>query len=121
MAQTILVDPNRKPSSEAASAALLLASIAWNIAVGLKNEAALCRTKMKEFEECNPSFWNELKSRKCQNEILRLAEYKKENYPDDNRVIIGCAVAKNKVRVEWIYAQEEEEKRNRTNRSGGLR
>jgi hypothetical protein len=30
MAETVLADPSRTPSSEAAHAALLLASVAWN-------------------------------------------------------------------------------------------
>jgi hypothetical protein len=106
MAQTALIDPDREPSSEAASASLLFASTAWNIAMGQKKDIGSCKTALREFEECNPAFWDELKSKKWQKTILRLVEYKKENYPYDNRIIIGCAVMKNKVRVEWIYAQK---------------
>jgi hypothetical protein len=106
MAQTLLINPEKDPSSEAASAALLFASTAWNIAMGQKKDMGSCKTAIREFEECNPTFWDELKDKKWQKAILRLVEYKKKNYPYDNRIIIGCAVMKNKVRVEWICAQK---------------
>jgi hypothetical protein len=102
MAQTLLINPDKDPSSEAASVALLFASTAWNIAIGQKMDIALCKTAIKDFEEYNPAFWGEFKSKKWHKTVLRLVEYKKEHYPDDNRIIIGCAVMKNKVRVEWM-------------------
>ncbi len=102
MAQTLLIDPDKEPSSEAAAAALLLASTAWNIAVGQKYDIALCKTAIGEFEECRPAFWDELKSKIWGKTILKLVRYKIENYPNDNRIIIACAVMKNKVRVEWV-------------------
>lgn len=102
MAHRLLVDPNRRPSSEAASAALLLASAAWNMAVEQKYDITLCKTALREFEECNPMFWNELKTKKWQKTILRLTEYKKERYPDDNRIIIECSLMKDRIRVEWM-------------------
>ena len=104
MAQRLLVDPDRRPSSEAASAALLLSSAVWNMAVEQKYDIALCKTAIREFEQSNPTFWDELKSKKWQKTILRLAEYKKERYPDDNRIIIGCAVMEDKIRVERCSA-----------------
>ena len=42
MAQTALINPDKDPSSEAASAALLFASTAWNVAVGQKKWILLC-------------------------------------------------------------------------------
>ena len=47
MAQTLLINPDKEPSSEAASAALLFASTAWNMAVGEKMDIALCKTMIK--------------------------------------------------------------------------
>ena len=102
MAQMALINPDRNPSSEAASAALLFASTAWNIAVGQKMDVALCKTLIKECEDCNPAFWNEFKSKNWQKTVSRLVEYKKEHHPDDDRIILGCSVLKNKVRVEWV-------------------
>ena len=102
MAQTLLINPDKDPSSEAASAALLFASTAWNIAVGQKMDIALCKIAIREFEECNPSFWDEFKSKKWQKTVSMLVQYKKERYPNDDRIIIGCSVMKNKVRVEWV-------------------
>jgi hypothetical protein len=102
MVQRLLVDPDRRPSSEAAPAALLLASAAWNLAVEKKYDIALCKTAIREFEECNTAFWGEFKSKKWQKTILRLAEYKKKRYPDDKRIITGCAVMEDKIRVEWV-------------------
>ena len=102
MAQTLLIDLDKEPSSEAATAALLFASTAWNIAVGQKMNVALCKTLIRECEECNPAFWDEFKSKKWQKSVSKLVAYKKEHYPDDNRIIIGCSVMKNKVRVEWV-------------------
>jgi hypothetical protein len=102
MAQTALINPDKDPSSEAASAALLFASTAWNVAVGQKMDIALCKAAIRQFEECNPAFWKEFKSKKWQKTVLRLVAYKKENYPDDGRIIVGCSMMENKVRVEWV-------------------
>ncbi len=102
MAQTVLINPDKDPSSEAASAALLFASTAWNVAVGQKMDIALCKAAIRQFEECNPAFWDEFKSKKWQKTVLRLVAYKKEHYSDDGRIIIGCFMMENKVRVEWV-------------------
>ena len=63
MAQTALINPDKDPSSEAASAALLFASTAWNVAVGQKMDIALCKAAIRQFEECNPAFWANLRAR----------------------------------------------------------
>lgn len=110
MSQTALINPDKNPSSEAASAALLFASTAWNIAVGQKMDIALCKTLIRECEKCNPAFWNEFKSKKWQKTVSRLVEYKKERHPDDDRIILGCSVTKDKVRVEWVQCTDAKNK-----------
>ncbi len=57
MAETILVDPTRAPSFEAAHAALLLASIAWNRSVLAEPTTTGYSQMLEELESSNPDFW----------------------------------------------------------------
>lgn len=102
MALTVFVRPEATPSSEAASAALLFAHVAWNRANGDEIADATYRSVLADMEISKPDFWKELKSDDAEAIILELIAYKNRHYPHDSRMVLGCGTIGNKVRVEWI-------------------
>ena len=102
MAETLLRDPRRAPSSEAAHVALFSASAAWNESVGLDGARKGYRIVWETIEAENPTLWNELKSNDINAMIDELINYKKAHFPDDQRRILTCGIPDNKVRVEWL-------------------
>ena len=103
MAETVLKDTNAV-SIEASHIALLLASIAWNREVWGNDFQS---TKqyweiIKELEEYNTLFWEDLKSRDCEVLIDELRYFKRKHYPQDNRIIKSCGSnERRKVQVIW--------------------
>ena len=83
MAQVLLREPSRVPSSEAMYAALFFANVAWNECVGLHHPREGFRNVWETFEDENPSLWNELKSNDINAMIDKLVRYKQAHYPDD--------------------------------------
>jgi hypothetical protein len=102
MALATLVRPEVTPSSEAASAALLLSHVAWNRANGEEIADAAYRSVLADMEVSKPDFWEELKSNDPDAIILELIAYKKRHYPHDSRAVLGCSRVGCKVPVEWI-------------------
>ncbi len=99
LALSIFRDPTRAPSSEAALAALLLAHVAWNRALGLdsKDYSKL----LMVFSRKNPNFWSEFRLRDAEALIDTLRQAKAEHYPMDRRVIVVCGMREGNVHVEW--------------------
>ncbi len=104
MAQILLRDPRKVPSSEAAHVALFFANLAWNETVGLDHPREGYRSAWEIIEAENPELWNELKSNDIDAMIDELVQYKKAHYPDDRRRILTCGIPGGKVRVEWLPA-----------------
>ena len=102
MALSTLVRPQAIPSSEAASAALLLSHVAWNRANGDKIVDTAYRSVLADMEDSKPDFWKELKSNDPDAIIVELIAYKKRHYPQDSRKVAACSTINDKVRVEWI-------------------
>ena len=46
--------------------------------------------------------WSEFKSNDVDAMIDDLVQFKKQNYPDDQRRILTCGIPDGKVRVEWL-------------------
>jgi hypothetical protein len=102
MSETLLRDPRKVPSSEAAHVALFFANAAWNECVGLDGAREGYRNVWETIEAENPALWNEFKSNDINGMIDELIQYKKTHYPDDRRRILTCGIPDNKVRVEWL-------------------
>ncbi len=104
MAQVLLREPSKVPTSEAMHAALFFANVAWNECVGLDYPREGFRSVWETFEDANPVFWNELKSTDISAMIDELVRYKQEHYPDDLRRILTCGIPERKIHVEWLPA-----------------
>jgi hypothetical protein len=102
MAKRILRHPRKVPSGEAAHVALLFANAAWNECVGLTDSREGFRHVLETIEAENPELWNELRSNDINAMIDELVEYKTTRYPNDQRRILACGIAKGKIRVEWL-------------------
>lgn len=102
MAETIMRDPRKVPSSEAAHVALFFANAAWNECVGLDGAREGYRNVWETIEAENPALWNEFTSNDINGMIDELIKYKKAHFPDDHRRILTCGIPDNTVRVEWL-------------------
>jgi phosphomannomutase len=102
MAETVMRDPRKVPSSEAAHVALFFANAAWNECVGLDGAREGYRNVWETIEAENPALWNEFTSNDINEMIDELIKYKKAHFPDDQRRILTCGIPDNKVRVEWL-------------------
>ena len=105
MALRLLKKPDDIPS--AAAAALLLASAAWNSAVGDNGLRDRHREMLKRLA------WNrgepraELVSRDSARLIDELFEYKRAHFPDDGRRIITVGMSPGgNVQVQWVHADK---------------
>ena len=101
MALTVLDSPESVPSSEAASAALLLSHVAWQRANGDEITLAMYRSALAEMQKSRPGLWKELKSADPEALIAELVNFKNQNYPHDKRRVVACGTYNNKVRAEW--------------------
>jgi hypothetical protein len=100
MAQTLLVDPNGMPSSEAAHAALLLVHVAWNLEVSGPVPPDWQRA-LKVFEANHPGLWSEIRPGTPEILINELRFLKQRRYPEDHRQVLICGIPHGRVRVEW--------------------
>jgi hypothetical protein len=100
MACVVLKDPARQPSAEAASAALLIAHLAWNRAIDA-GPSRVPSELLRQFEASNRLLWQELKSDNPEALISELVAYKQLYYPADRRHLIVCGMVGDKVHVEW--------------------
>ena len=104
MSEVLLRHPSEIPSSEAAHVALFFANAAWNESVGLGDSREGYRSVWETIETENPELWNEFKSNDINAMIDELIQYKKNQYPDDQRRILTCGIPDGKIRVEWLNA-----------------
>ena len=104
MSERLLRNPDGVPSSEAAHVALMFANIAWNESVGLSHSRNGYRSAWESIEASNPQMWSEFKTNDVDAMIDELVQFKKQNYPDDQRRILTCGIPDSKVRVEWLNA-----------------
>jgi hypothetical protein len=102
MSETLLRNPSRVPSSEAAHVALIFANVAWNESVGMDQAREGYRTVWEKIEADNPALWNEFKSNDINAMIEELIRYKIAQYPNDGRRILACGIPDGKIRVEWL-------------------
>ena len=106
MACTLMADPERVPSSEAAHASLLFAHAAWERAARPKAQGPVYRLVLRQFEVSNPAMWSELKCSDSEALIAELVAYKQAHHPDDRRQIVVCGMRGDNVRVEWMDPPE---------------
>ena len=104
MAQVLVREPSKVPTSEAIHVALFFANVAWNESVGLGGSREGYRKVWETIEADNPELWNEFKSNDINAMIDELIRYKHEHYPDDHRRILSCGIPDGKIRVEWLNA-----------------
>ena len=104
MAESLLRNPRKVPSSEAAHVTLMFANIAWNETVGLGHARDGFRSAWEVIEAENPEMWSEFKSNDVDAMIDELVQFKKQHYPDDQRRILTCGIPNGNVRVEWLNA-----------------
>jgi hypothetical protein len=104
MSETLLRDPRKVPSAEAAEVTLMFANIAWNECVGMDGPRDGYRNVWETIEAENPELWNELKSNDINGMIDELVHFKKVNYPDDRRRILTCGRLGDKAHIEWLDA-----------------
>ena len=108
MALIVMKDPKSTPSSEAAHAALLLAHVAWNRAIGETFTDRECKRILRKFEKSRGTLWIELQSRDWKSLISALMEYKNKNYPEDNRIVVICGMREGKIHVKWVHPTNED-------------
>ena len=96
--------PQAVTSSEAAHAALLLAQVAWNRALG--HDIRPYRELLKFFLRSNPNLWSELRSHDAESLIEILRCVKEKRYPMDRRVVIVCGMRGENVHVEWCEEKD---------------
>jgi hypothetical protein len=101
MAITLLKNPRKPPSSEAAHAALLFVHVAWNKSLGNNDILSKYKGVLSMFEKENPSLWNEFKITNHIDIISSLVDYKQRFYSDDYRNIMVCGMREGNVHVEW--------------------
>jgi len=107
MALSLLNDPGAIPSPPAAQAALTLATVAWNSAVG---DTVLPDDYGKVIEQINrrdATFWAELRFQNADQLIAELVRQKRERYPNDLRRIVGTEMSpEGNVRVHWVEQEK---------------
>ena len=102
MSETLLCNPHKIPSSEAAHVALFFATAAWNESVGLTHAREGYRHVWERIETDNPALWNELKSNDVGQMIDELVNYKRCHYPNDRRRILVGGILDGKIHVQWL-------------------
>ncbi len=103
MALRLLKEPDAVPLPAAAEAALLLATGAWNDALGAAVFREQDHEMLKKLERGEPSSRAELLSRDTDRLIAGLVEYKKAHYPNDRRHIVAAGMnPEGNVQVHWV-------------------
>ena len=107
MAWSLLKDPGAIPSPPAAQAALTLANVAWNSAVG---DTVLPDDYGKVIEQINrkdTTFWAELRCDDIGKLVAELVEQKRKRYPNDLRRIIASEMRpEGNLRVHWVEQEK---------------
>ena len=107
MAWSLLKDPGAIPSPPAAQAALTLANVAWNSAVG---DPVLQDDYAKVIEQINrrgADFLAELRCDDIGKLVAELVEQKRKRYPNDFRRIIASEMRpEGNLRVHWVEQEK---------------
>jgi hypothetical protein len=104
MALRLLRTPDDVPSAAAAEAALLLASAAWNSAVGDNGLRDRHREMLNRVDGNRGEAWAELVCSDSGRLIDELVEYKRAYFPNDDRRIITIGMSpEGKLQVQWVY------------------
>lgn len=103
MALRLLKKPDAVPSPAAAETALLLASAAWNAALGDPGLRQQHRDMLKKFDWGGATPWPELVSTDTDRLIAGLVEYRQAHCPHDRRRIVAAEMSsEGNVRVHWV-------------------
>jgi len=103
MALSLLNDPGAIPSEPASQAVLMLASAAWNSAVGDTVLRDQHRRVIEQVDWSGVTPWAELRSDDTDQLIAELVEQKRERYPNDLRRIVATEMSpEGNVRVHWV-------------------
>jgi hypothetical protein len=89
MALRLFKKAEAAPTRAAVEIAVLLASAAWNEALGDHGIRSSYRKLLKQFDHDNASPWSELVSTDTEQMITSLVEYKRKHFPNDRRIIMG--------------------------------
>ncbi len=107
MAWSLLKDPGAIPSAPAAQAALMLASAAWNSAVGDTVLRDQHRQVVDQIDWGGVTPWAELRPDDTDQLITELVHQKRERHPQDHRRIIGTEInSEGNVRVHWVEQEK---------------
>jgi hypothetical protein len=103
MALRLFKEPDAAASLPAVEAAILLASAAWNAALGDHGLRDRHREMLGRFARDGRPSWPEFVSTDTDRLIAGLAEYKQARYPDDRRRIVAAETRSDgNVRVHWV-------------------
>ena len=109
MALRLFKEPDAAVSLPALEAAILLASAAWNAALGDQGLREQHREMLKKFDWDGRQPWPELVSADTDRLITGLVEYKQSRYPDDRRRIVAAETRSDgNVRVHWAEENKHE-------------
>jgi len=102
MALRLLKRPDGMASRPAIEAALILATAAWNAALGdylFRNQH---RELLAKCEWGDASPWAELRATDTDQLIAELVEYKRARFPEDDRLIVAAGLSpEDQVQVHW--------------------
>lgn len=102
MAQRLLKDPEAGSSEPATMAVLILASAAWNCAIGDNLMREKHRELIDQIDWQGVTPWEELRSSDTEQLIAELVDYKREHYPNDLRRVVATEMTpEGNVRVHW--------------------
>jgi len=102
MALQVLKDIAAIPSAPAAQATLLLASVAWNCAIGDNSMREKHRELIDQIDWEGMTPWEELRSSDTEQLITELVDFKREHYPNDLRRVVATEMSpEGNVLVHW--------------------
>ena len=103
MGLRLFKEPEAAASLPAVETAILLASAAWNAALGDHGLKDQHREMLEKFDWAGRQPWPELTSTDTDRLIAGLVEYKQARYPDDRRRIVAAETSSDgNVRVHWV-------------------
>lgn len=92
----------KTPTLEALSFCIALASSAWNQSNGFPNNHKQIIEIIKELENEDPDFWDDMRSKDWKEIHNRMMSYKITKFKTDKRKIHKFGYLDGKVRVEWL-------------------
>lgn len=110
LAEQVLAQPVEQTSDEGLHAALLLAHVAWNRTIDpdKADTHGHYYDVLALFERENSRMRAELRSCDCEQLIRELMEFKRMDYPEDDRYIYTCGTTpEGNVHVEWMHTKTE--------------